>query len=270
MKHLSNVLLIIFIAAGLVVFQSCQKDELMVENLENTSPDVVLKKADKSRIFYGPTRPVGNGVARAWIKIDANDNPIEVGVNLSAKALENLPDHHAAFVLPLHKTKGKNFYDHVLLDWGPGGHEPPGIYDVPHFDVHFYIISVEERMAIEYQPDDLDPDPIYIPENYFRLPGVVPQMGSHWADATSPELPPTLEPFTHTFIYGSYNGEFIFWEPMVTRNFLLSKPDVEAMVKQPQAWQKDGWYPTFYKIAWSDRPGEYTIALTGLTWRDGQ
>ncbi len=270
MKHLSNAILIVFIATGLFFFQSCQKDEILTENYENLNKDAELKKADKSRIFYGPTKPVGNGVARAWVKEDSEGNPVEVGVNISAKALDNLPNHHAAYVLPFHKNKGKNFYDHVLLDWGPEGHEPPGIYDIPHFDVHFYITSVEERMAIEFQPDDIDPDGMYIPQDYFRLPGVVPQMGSHWADMYSPELPPTLDPFTHTFIIGSYNGVFTFWEPMVTREFLLTKPNVEKSIKQPLAWQQDGWYPTSYKINWSDRPGEYSISLSGLRWQEAQ
>ncbi len=270
MKHLSKLMLIVFTATGLIFFQSCQKDEVLVDTFNQSPSDAVLKKADKNRVFYGPTTPVGKGVARAWVKVDDQNNPVEVGLNLSEKAFEGLPDHPAAFVLPFHKTKGKNFYDHVLLDWGPDGHEPPGIYTLPHFDVHFYITSVEERMKIGYQEDDLDPDPQYIPKDYIRLPGVIPQMGSHWVDVTSPELPPTLEKFTHTMIIGSYNGIFTFWEPMVTREFLLSKTDVEKKVKQPEAFQRDGWYPHYYKIYWTDRPDECTIALTGLTWEEGQ
>lgn len=267
MKHMFVVLVLAIIIAGI---QSCQQDEMVVENYKDSILNSELKKADGTRIFYGPATPVGNGIARTWVKKDLSGNLLEAGVTLSAKALDNLPHHPEAFVLPFHKSKGKDFFDHVLLDWNPEGHEPPGIYDLPHFDVHFYITTVEERMAIEYRPDDSDPDPLYVPENYFRLPGVVPQMGSHWADATSPELPPVMETFTHTFIIGSFDGWFTFWEPMVTRDFLLTNPDVEKEVKQPQAWQRNGWYPTYYKIAWSDRPGEYTIALTGLTWRNAQ
>lgn len=270
MKHFINLLMIVVVATGLFLIQSCQKDDVIAEYLQTLTTDVELKKADKDRIFYGPARSVGNGVARSWIKEDVNGNPIEVGLNLSVKALEDLPDHHAAYVLPFHKNKGKNFYDHILLDWAPEGHEPPQTYGIPHFDVHFYITSVEERMAIEYQPNDIEPAQIYQPENYIMLPGVVPQMGSHWVDVTSPELSPNPERFTHTFIVGSYNGIFTFWEPMITREYLLTKPDVEKNVGQPQAWQKDGWYPTHYKIEWSDRPETFTIALTGLTWRYGE
>lgn len=270
MKNLSKLMLLVFTAAGLLFIQSCQKEDAFVEGLDSTASDAVLKKADKERVFYGPTIPIGDGTARAWVKTDADDNPVEVGLNLSEKAFEGLPDHHADYVLPFHKTKGKNFYDHVYLNWGPEGHEPPGIYDLPHFDIHFYITSSEERMAIGFQEDDLVPENQYIPEGYFKLPGVVPQMGSHWADATSPELPPTLEKFTHTMIIGSYNGIFTFWEPMITREFLLSKTDVVKEVKQPQAFQRDGWYPMYYKIYWTENPDECTIVLSGLTWHEGQ
>jgi len=35
----------------------------------------------------------------------------------------------------------------VELDWNPGGHEPAGVYDTPHFDFHFYTIDVAQRNA---------------------------------------------------------------------------------------------------------------------------
>lgn len=70
-----------------------------------------------------------------------------MGVNLSEKALENLPTEPAQYVLILPKNKGKNFYTHVLIDWNPQGHEPLFAYGLPHFDFHFYIIPNDARMA---------------------------------------------------------------------------------------------------------------------------
>lgn len=255
---------------GVSLFQGCQTDD-MTEQSGFDETELTLKKADKDLIFYGAAVPVGQGVARTWIREDSAGEPVEAGITLSAGALNNLPHHHQAYVLPFHVKKGKHVYDHVLLDWGPEGHEPPGVYDIPHFDIHFYITSVSEREAIGYQEDDLDPDPQYIPPFYIRLPGVVPQMGSHWVNVTSPELAP-VDPavFTHTLILGSFDGWFTFWEPMITRDFLLSKTHVEASIPQPSAWQQDGYYPTGYSISYSDRPAQYHISLTGLTWRMGE
>jgi hypothetical protein len=44
-------------------------------------------------------------------------------------------------------------------------------------------------------------------------------MGNHLLDSQSPELKDSL-PFATTFIYGAYEGELIFWEPMITLDFL--------------------------------------------------
>ena len=223
--------------------------------------------------FYSKTVSVGNGVARAWIKTLENGDPLEVGIDLTGKALMNLPDEPMQYVLPLPKNKGNYFYNHVLFDWNPAGHEPPGIYDIPHFDFHFYITSSEYREAIPpMNPPYFDPAPddMYVPTNYMELPGLVPGMGAHWVDSTSAELPPILETFTKTFIWGSYDGEFIFWEPMITRDYLLTHPDEIIAIPQPEAYQKDGWYAMDYKITYSMNPEKYTIALVNMVYKEAE
>ena len=76
-----------------------------------------------------------------------------MGITLSEKALEKLPDNIEQYVLDIPDQAGSDFYTHALVDWNPEGHEPPGIYDLPHFDVHFYIIPNEDRLAIG--PNDI-------------------------------------------------------------------------------------------------------------------
>jgi len=116
---------------------------------------------------------------------------------------------------------------------------------------------------------DLAPAPKYIPDLYMQTPGLVPQMGSHWVDVTSPEFQPGGT-FTKTFIWGSYNGEFIFWEPMLTLDYLLSKPDDLIDLRQPDAYQRDGYYATQYCVTYSASPKQYTIALLNLVYRKGE
>ena len=36
----------------------------------------------------------------------------------------------------------------ALLNWNPHGHIPPGIYDRPHFDVHFYMEPIETQIIV--------------------------------------------------------------------------------------------------------------------------
>jgi hypothetical protein len=265
MKRFSSFLLILAATTFMVAFNACQKNEMMPEETE-------LKKADKYRTFYGPAVPVGNGVARAWIMEDASGEPVEAGIDLTEKALDKLPAHEAEYVVHFPRTKGGNFYDHVLLGWLPGGHGPE-MYLYDHFDVHFYMTSVEERMMIEGGvpgPADMALfQSQYLPPTYVPTGEVVPHMGHHWVDVTSPEISGG-QMFTHTYIIGSYDGQITYFEPMITSEFLLTKPSVTVPLVQPQAFQRDGWYPLNYKIEWTDRPGKYTIALTGLTWHTGE
>jgi hypothetical protein len=110
----------------------------------------------------------------------------------------------------------------------------------------------------------------------FLVPGdaaeqAVPQMGVHWFDASAPELQGlfggTPQPFTKTFIYGSWDGAFTFYEPMVTRAYLLSKPDVVTPIRVPARVPEPGWYPTAYRVSYDAQAREYRVALTGLVSR---
>ncbi|MGE5424523.1 MAG: DUF5602 domain-containing protein [Syntrophothermus sp.] len=250
---------------AVMAIQSCTKDEPAVPSSSETN-----LKISGSRIFYGPTVPIGNGVARAWVQEDDNGAPLAVGINLSEKALENLPPDPTQYVLYFPKNKGENFYKHMLVDWNPQGHEPPGIYDLPHFDFHFYWITNQERLAIgpAGAPQfGIYPAAQYVPPAYIPTSGV-PEMGTHWIDVLSPEF--NGQVFTKTFILGSWNGSFVFYEPMITRSYLLTHPQETLPVRQPSAFQQDGWYPTDYSIAYSTSPFQYTIALRNLAYHEGQ
>jgi hypothetical protein len=86
----------------------------------------------------------------------------------------------------------------------------------------------------------------------------------HWSDVRSPELqqlmgkPEAYRPFTSTFIIGSWNGRFTFWEPMITRAHMLAKkttadPAVRDQILPiaiPAMYQVPGNYPTAYRITW--------------------
>lgn len=253
---------------AIIGFQSCQNDELG-STLGEGENSLTLKSSTMNT-FYSSTQPVGNGVARGWIKVSQNGDPLEVGVNFSGKTLINLSDEPQMFVFELPKNKGQNFYTHLLMDWNPHGHEPNGIYDLPHFDFHFYITPSNERMSIPPMDPpymDLAPEAEYVPEYYMQLPGLVPGMGAHWVDLTSSELHGAK--FTQTFIWGSYAGAFIFWEPMITKEYLESYPDASFDIRQPSAYQKAGWYPMKYKISYLTKPDEFSVALTDLVYHDG-
>jgi hypothetical protein len=202
--------------------------------------------------------------------------PVMVGVEITDSALYNLPtDPNAVdketYRLTLHqKARAATIFDHIVAEWNPNGHPPAGIYTVPHFDFHFYRISLAEQNAIP--PYEVDPTGFndlppagYIPSPpYFEIPGGVPEMGAHWADATSPEF--NGLPFTYTLLYGSYGGKVTFYEPMVTRAFFLSGQNADKAIPQPTLFSPtNAYYQTHYKI-WQEGNKHY-IALTDFVLR---
>jgi len=88
---------------------------------------------------------------------------------------------------------------------------------------------------------------------------VVPRIGNHLLDSQSPELKDSL-PFTTTLIYGAYEGELIFWEPMITLDFLQKTPAACMEIRQPLAFRRAGYYPTQYCVR-QDRQGQRTVSL---------
>jgi hypothetical protein len=52
---------------------------------------------------------------------------------------------------------------------------------------------------------------------------------------------------------------------MMTREWMLTKPAMHAEIKQPQAYQKNAYYPTTYSVHYDDQAKEYAISLGGLT-----
>jgi hypothetical protein len=235
---------------------------------EIAGPSTGASAAQHDRTFKGPAVPIGNGKAQTFVSVDENDTPISIGIFLTEKALENLPDSDAQYVLTFHPVANSTQFTHVLFDYNPQGHEPPGVYDVEHFDVHFYTIPIAEREGIyDFGLCDIEPDAQYIPPDYFRAPGCVPEMGAHWLDLLAPEF--NGQPFTRTFIWGSYDGEFNFFEPMITTEYLRSEPMETVEIRQPAAFQTDGFYPMDYSISYETNPDAYRIALEGLTFHQG-
>jgi hypothetical protein len=259
-----------------------------------------------TRFHYGPAIRLGAGRARAYVLVNerAGDRPIEMGLALDERALDSLPlpgsGHMGAHgevhenILEMPKKNGTPF-QFVELDWNPGGHIPPGVYDVPHFDFHFYTISKAQRDSIdpalpgydaranELAAADLTPEHygLPLPPGTPPVAAAVPRMGVHLMDMRSPELQGLLgnqagyRPFTTTFIHGSWAGRVIFFEPMITRAYIAAKRaetdaakrDEVIPLPKPRRYSPAGYYPDAYRIAWDAAAGEYRIALSGLQQR---
>lgn len=228
--------------------------------------------------YEGAEVHVGDGFARTVVHTDFAGKPASIAVMLSRDAMRGLPDTPNAenpvgawqFSLPMPQDGPETGIRAVVIDWNPHGHPPPHIYDSPHFDFHFYAIGTADLRDITFTGPD-DPatrvtDAALIAEGYQVIPETaVDRMGVHAIDTAAPEF--HGKPFTSTFIYGYYDGGLIFVEPMVTRDFLLAKPDFSAPVKTPEHVSLSGHYPTSYSVRYDQAAEAWLIALDGLAYR---
>src|SRR4030095_13385265 len=104
-------------------------------------------KTPVSRILRGEAVALGKGTVQAYLEM-SNGTPVEIGVELSEAVMEGLPapakehaghDMHEVVVAP--PVGNTTPFSNIVLNWNPAGHEPEGVYNVAHFDFHFYTID---------------------------------------------------------------------------------------------------------------------------------
>jgi hypothetical protein len=202
----------------------------------------------------GETVAMGKGSLACWAEVDAQKNPVRIGITLKGvkvSDLPNVPYNGAAvpFTVDLPKGLKDTPFTDVSVDFMTNGHEPQPVYGVPHYDLHFYLEpeAVRQKWTIASDEDKkVFSQPVpdgYMPADYVMAPGTeIPMMGSHWVDVKAPEL--NGQPFTTTMIYGTYDGRVVFLEPMVAMSFIEEGKDFEGSVPLPEKVSKKGWYPT--------------------------
>jgi hypothetical protein len=252
----------LILAVAIVGLASCKKDDDM----------------NVGGIFKGPVKDFQDGKAWTWVQLAKNGTPERIGIAIDDAAMASLDmgegegdgghNHTNNLSLAFHPKAAATPFKHALLDWNPHGHEPAGIYDLPHFDFHFYMTSEAERLQIPlYEQDSMKfknyPAPGFMPENYFPIPGGVPAMGTHWPDAASGEL--NGQVFTQTFLYGSYDGKVTFYEPMITKAFLDANLAFTRSIGVPSKFAVAGYYPTEMRIEKGN--GVTNIILSDFKYR---
>lgn len=256
--------------------------------------------------ILGQSWQIGNGAVTTYAEFAGDRVPSAIGLAYSAGALEGLPtsnsDQHHCFdrdadgtvdgtteciathetVTPLPDavaTRADIPFKWVLFNWNPVGHIPPGVYDVPHFDVHFYIESIANVFALQDGPcgpefvrcDQFELAKKPIPANYMNpdfkdVDGVVPAMGNHLIDVTGPEF--NGETWTRNWIFGVYDGEVTFYEEMLTLTYLLSRPSACDPIKTPPAVSISGFYPSQVCIRYDGTTSEYTVSMEDFAYRE--
>jgi hypothetical protein len=252
------------LAGGITVLAGLMAAASLMASCSNDSTG-----ANETTEFGAPVT-LGNGTAKSYI-VQRNGVPTELGVILSEAALDNLQTapvmggYESLVPLP---ANNPTQYKVIGLNWNPAGHPP--VYMLPHFDVHFYMISEAEKNAIVPTDPDFAAKAASLPAAAFSIPGfvndipanAVPRMGLHWTDPSAPEFHGV--PFTRTFIEGSWNGRFIFLEPMLTRAYLLTHPNELVPVGRAPQTDTPGYYPGAYRASWDAGKSEWRIGLANL------
>lgn len=232
----------------------------------------------------GMSAPIGRGTVESYAVTGADGAPLEIGIVFSDGALDGLPaepnrtsrcfdldgngrindtgecdgDYQNDLPFPA-EVRGRADipFDFAMVNWNPAGH-PPEVWALPHFDIHFYSVPPGDIEAIRIGPCGIfmnckdferaiKPVPAkYIHPDHASVQAAVGRMGDHLIDTKSPEFGDPPETFTHTWIFGAYDGRIIFHEVMATQMFMLLGQDTCAPIKQPAAWERAGYYPTSY------------------------
>ena len=261
-----------------------------------------------AEIILGEPQKLGDGAARLYIELKTDDVPGALGISFEMGMLNDLPpnpnsysrcfDKNANGTIDAHECNGdyemifplpgaavrraKLPFKWVSVNWNPEGHPPPAPppWAVPHFDFHFYIQDREGVRAIRpgkcselINCEDFKRSQKPIPAKYLHsehidVGAAVPDMGNHLIDSKSPDLMKGGPPFTHTFIYGAYDGHITFYEPMITHAYLKSQPDMCQDLKLPKAWEIGGAYPTRYCIRYHADEGSYTVSMESFVYRN--
>jgi hypothetical protein len=252
---------------------------------------------DSIKTIVGEQKNLGKGSIRTWLKVDTkNGEPRSIGVTLTASALSGLPadsdvpqegslklrlmdggpNHTFEYELKFPPEAAETAFSHMGFNWNPEGHGPRPIFTKPHFDVHFYMARLEYRHGIIVDIQDADPSHVktsnleppgqFLPPDYQLAPNTAePRMGSHYADVTSSQLKPGN--FSNIFLIGAHGGNILFWEPMITKEYLETNPHFTTKLKLPEAYPVSGYYPTAYSIVYDHEHKEFHISLDGLTFR---
>ncbi|MEY3433562.1 MAG: hypothetical protein RL131_1498, partial [Bacteroidota bacterium] len=166
---MKQTFLLLFSAAALLT--SCEKDALVPEKKDLTlEMESSMNSMNNTQgiTYYGEYVTMGEGLARTYVKSTRDGRPIAVGIEFNHDAMmgydmhsghdmgtmEGEGDEHEhesgnTFLIPFPTNMMVNMpYSHVSVDWAAMGHGPEMVYDIPHFDVHFYIVSPDAQNNI--------------------------------------------------------------------------------------------------------------------------
>jgi len=258
-------------------------------------------------LHQGDAADFGTGDVSTYVEVDLAGELASIGVRLSASAFDALPvtqdgtapcfdvdgngeedQKTECFMmlrrdldLPSESSAAVSPFGYVQFNYNPHGHPPPAppVYAEPHFDFHFYLVGLEDVREIRtgtcgffidceaFERARVPVPDEYMPPAYIEVGAAAGEEGNHLLLSTAPELGDPPAEFTQTFIFGSYDGQIIFYEPMIAA--ALFTPDLDEChdIAQPAAWEVAGAYPTRYCLRYVPNENAYKVSLESFVRR---
>ncbi|MGX7666834.1 hypothetical protein [Flavobacterium pedocola] len=265
---------ILLLSSVLILF-SCEKEDILSSNIDQSKKQNGLStQALAGKTIQGDYVAVGDGFVFSWVTFNKSGELMEIGIDITPEVYESLPksgDFESPVNIPFaNVVKDQIPFDHVGLNWDSGGSKNP-ILSKAHLDIHFYMISMEERMRIPVFSDISEPFfNNYPPPGYFAA-GYKPfaknsraeaKIGNHWLVA---EKDP--KPLDYALFLGSYNGLFTFIDPMVSLDFIKSDSQlISQSFPQPDIYPSDQEFPKHFNI-YTSKAGNNSISLSNFNQR---
>jgi len=266
------------------------------------------KPAAGPELHQGEPSEFGDGDVSTYVELDAAGDPTSIGVRISASAFDALPAEpdgtapcfdvngdgvedpmtecfmmlRRDLELPGAASRKLDPFGYVQFNYNPHGHPPPAppVYAKPHFDFHFYLVDLDDVKEIRtgicgffmdceaYERARVPVPDSYMPAAYIEVGAAAGEEGNHLLLSTAPELADPPAEFTQTFIFGSYDGHIIFYEPMIAASVFNRELDECHDIARPAAWEVAGPYPTKYCMRYVSEENAYTVSLESFVHRD--
>lgn len=264
---------ILLISLVLVLF-SCEKEDFLSNDIDQTArQNEITAKNVAGKTFQGENVPVGSGFVFSWVTFNNYGTLMEVGIDITPEVYESLPrsgDFEKPLIIPFSEDVKKFIpFNHVGLNWSNGNPENP-LLTKPHFDVHFFMITVEQRMEIPEFSDESEalftnyPSAEHFPSGYkpfAKNSRAEAMIGNHWYPTKA------LKTSDYALFLGSYDGKFTFLDPMVSLDFLKNESLlISEEIPQPAIYPSDKDFPKYFNI-YTNKKKNNSITLSTFIQR---
>ena len=147
--------------ASLALFQNASVSSA-IDRSTNCEPIEKLGSSDLDRYNYSTSIDIDNGCSYSLeikIKHDASlpipfdgiqCDPSIIPPAIDSDGLPYFANRWAYESVPKHIQKATGI-DHISVDFNPCGHPPLGVFSIPHYNLHIYLVDPEYRSCMTCQ-----------------------------------------------------------------------------------------------------------------------